>query len=526
MTMLLVASWAIPAFALPINDVMSDSYFYTYFEEAVEAPVAYKPTRTIGFAELGLSDIFEPVDLFAQGEYLYVVNRAGNSVLVLDEQYQRVSLIKDLSAPEGGNIPDLNDKIIGENGQAVKDSEMATASKYQLNSPSGIYVTEEGDIYIADTNNRRVVVCDINGVVKKVVQAVRVPVLGANYIFKPLKIVVDISGGMQIIAYAVNRGIMELDDEGIFRAFVGAPPVSVNMIDWFWRVLSTDEQKKRLVKYVPTEYNNIMTDERGFIYATISTIDPMDLMAAINYNSVSGSVAPVKKLNSAGADTLRRQGEYPPVGDLYFDYDNSPQIIDVAVAEGGRYTILDSRTGRFFTYDSDGNLLYIGGGSGAQFGRLKSPYSIAIRGDEIIISDINIKSLTIYETTDYAKTINKAVEAHASGKYDQAETYWQDVISYNSNMYIAYIGLGKSELRNAMALYDDSRFEHYENALGYFEIANERTNYSKAFKELQRNELTKNFTVIAISFIVLVLGLFSLYIFFKVKKKKKERGAK
>jgi len=128
--------------------------------------------------------------------------------------------------------------------------------------------------------------------------------------------------------------------------------------------------------------------------------------------------------------------------------------------------------------------------------------------------------------TEYAHTVFNALEAHTAGEYEISEEYWHDVIGYNSNMYIAYIGLGKSEMRKAQALYDNSRLGYYENALEYFEVANEKSYYSKAFKELQRAAMTENFSLIAISCIVLVVGIFVLYFITKTRKRKKRKGGK
>lgn len=519
----MILSLSLEAFALPINVDIGDNYFYTYYGEDVKAPVAYKPVQIIGFADLGIAAGFEPVDLFVRDKYLYVVDRGNNSIIILDENYQIVNNIKELT----GEIPELNKSIIGENGELQIDKEMEKASKFQFNKPEGIFVTEDGLIYVADKENRRVVVCDIDGVVQNVYQSIRINVLGDSYIFKPTKLTVDKTGGMQIVAYAVNRGLMEIDSDGKFRSFLGAPPVQVNAIDWFWRLISTDEQKKRLVKYVPTEYNNIMVDDRGFIYATISTLDPMALLSTANAKDLGGSVSPIRKLSANGADVLRRQGVFPPIGDIFFTYDTSPQIVDVAIDNAsGRYTLLDSRMGRFFTYDADGNLLYIGGGGGNQYGRFKSPYSITIRGEHIIISDIGNKTLTVFETTEYARVINKAVSANSAGKFDEAEEDWKNVINFNSNMYIAYVGLGKAELRKGLAKYDETRLDNYAQALTYFASANEKAYYSRSFKELQKDSLSKNFNLIAGSFLVLIIGIFVLYFVSKNRKKKKERGAK
>jgi len=519
----MLGSTAIGSFALPINSDIADNYLYNYFGEAAQAPLAYKPIRVFGYEDLGLDDEFQPADLYVRGSYLYIVDKGGNRVIVVDEDYQVVSIIKDLK-----NAPALYTYVIDANGEAVQDTDMLSHSKNAFYNPEGVYVDEEGLIYVADTQNRRIVICDIDGNVKKCIQGVDVKVID-EYVFKPLKIVVDRTGSFQVTAYAVNRGLLEIDNDGQFRSFLGAPPVTYDASDWFWRLIATDEQKKKLVKYVPTEYSNITIDERGFIYATISTIDGMELKGAIK--SASGSLAPVKKLSPAGSDVLRRNGEYSPVGDLEFTFDTSPQVVDVAVdSESGRYTILDQRMGRFFTYDPDGNLLYMGGGSATdQNGRFKTANSIALRGEHIIISDIGNKSITVYETTEYAKLINAAVTANSAGKFEEAAELWEQVTTFNSSMYIAYIGLGKAEMRQAMSNYDETRFEHYEQALVYYSKANEKDNYSKAYKELRKDELSKNFTLIIVSFVVIVVALITQYYVRKALKKKKnaqKRGAK
>ena len=521
----MIFSTAIGSFALPINSDIADNYLYSFDGKPVQAPLAYKPIRVLGAADLGLDTAFQPSDIYVRNEYLYIVDKGGNRVIVVDEDYQVVSIIKDLVG-----APALYTYVVNANGEAVQDQEMLSHSKNALYAPEGIFVDEEGTLYISDTQNRRIVVCDMYGNVSKCIQGVDVKVID-DYIFKPLKIVVDRTGSFQVTAYAVNRGLLEIDNDGNFRSFIGAPPVQYDATDWFWRLIATDEQKKKLVKYVPTEYSNINIDDRGFIYATISTIDSMELMSAINGDNVQGSLAPVKKLSPSGSDVLRRNGENPPVGDLEFDFRSSPQIVDVAVDnESGRYTILDQRNGRFFTYDPDGNLLYMGGGSATdQNGRFKTANSIALRGEHIIISDSGNKSITIYETTEYAKLINAAVAANSAGHFDKAAELWQQVTTFNSTMYIAYIGLGKAEMRQAMANYDETRFDHYEKALVYYSKANEKDNYSKAYKELRKEELSKNFTLLIVSFVVIVVALIAQYYIRKALKKKKnaqKRGAK
>ena len=53
---------------------------------------------------------------------------------------------------------------------------------------------------------------------------------------------------------------------------------------------------------MPTEFSNLTTDEKG-LYATVSS------------SSVQ-SADMVKRLNPSGTDVLRRQGFFPPMGDV------------------------------------------------------------------------------------------------------------------------------------------------------------------------------------------------------------------
>ncbi len=55
-------------------------------------------------------------------------------------------------------------------------------------------------------------------------------------------------------------------------------------------------------------------------------------------------------------------------------------FIDVVVDDSGRYSALDATRGRIFTYDDDGNLLYIFGGLGNQMGTFTRPVALATMG--------------------------------------------------------------------------------------------------------------------------------------------------
>ena len=543
----LVFCTAASAFALPINNV-SNSYTYDVNGNDASAPVSFTVDRVLNISDMSdkaITSRFSPSDLHIHDGLLYILDSAGGTVYILDEKYQKVGELRQLI----GDVPQLvvTAPAAGE-GSDGSDAGAATGNydRMSFRNPQGIFVVDgkediDGDgkndplIYISDTDQQRIVACYANGKVDAVYQGIKVAVLGENYAFNPTRLVIDNTGDIQVICAGINRGIMQITSDNEFRAFFGAPDVLIGAWDRIWRNFATEEQLAQMNTYSPTEYSSLTIDARGFVYPTISALDEAAI-SALKALSLSASYSPVKKLSADGTDMLRRKGLAAPMGDLLWapSKEVHPKIIDIAVdSESGRYTILDQQTGRFFTYDEDGNLLYLAGGTGTSNGTFQMATSIAINGDYVYVGDTTSRTVTVFRATEYVHAINAAAQASSNGHWQESITLWTEVLSYNSNMFIANIGLGKAELRLAMALIDDqtdengmNALDHYERAITYFDRANEKTNYSVAYSALRGHELEKYFGLIFGVLGALVVGLMVLSFIRKQKKKKqmKMRG--
>jgi hypothetical protein len=146
---------------------------------------------------------------------------------------------------------------------------------------------------------------------------------------------------------------------------------------------------------------------------------------------------------------------------------------------------------------------------------------------------VTSKTITVFKATAYVQAINRAAEASSNGFWSESIPLWEEVLSYNSNMYIANIGLGKAEMRLAMNLIDDQKDEsglnaldHYERAIVYFNRANEKDNYSIAYTALRTNEMENYFGLIFGGIAVLIVGYFVLGFVKTYRKKKKEKAQK
>lgn len=398
-----------------------------------------------------------------------------------------------------------------------------------LTGAEGLMVTDKY-IYIADTKNARIIKLNNDLEVVEVYLTPNDPIFfqydrtetlqtTLKTVFKPQKIAVDSNGRVYVVAQGVYEGIMEFGPTGIFNRFMGKNEVVANPLKIFWAKIFSETQLKKIALDLPPEFTNI-TIKDDFLFTT-SKPDPD--------NPTKSKM--IKAINTSGKDILKRNGYVTPDGDASFVIATNipgasigPTIFSaITVNSIGNYTAADSKRGRLFTYDSEGNLLYISGEKGQLSNSLTDPVAIAYltlkaidptaEDDELVlVLDRASKSIVSYATTTFGKLINKATERYLKNDILGAEEYWREVIKMNSNYELGYIGIGKSLLRNG---------EYYE-AMQYFKLGHNSKYYSKAFQLYRDQFLKDNFDYIMSGLLIVVILFGGLMYFRKLKSNPNE----
>lgn len=116
--------------AVPATTAKAD-YRYNEFDEGTAAQAAYTAEKNYNGKQLGIGDFREPADFYVyEDRMIYILDNGNNRVVALDDDFQVDHVIENLRY-EGEDL--------------------------DISGAKGIYVSPEGEIYIADTANSRVV---------------------------------------------------------------------------------------------------------------------------------------------------------------------------------------------------------------------------------------------------------------------------------------------------------------------------------------------------------------------------------
>ena len=367
-------------------------------------------------------------------------------------------------------------------------------------SPYGVCISEKGQLYVADSQNHRIVVLEKDGTLVRIVQNPVSQSLDAGYVFVPLKVTVDYADRIYCIAQNMFEGIMVFETNGEFSGFFGTINVKITLWEKFWKRIATKEERSKQQLYIPTEFTGIDVDADGFIYAT---------------NIDSEGVQAVRRLNPRGEDVIKKGENGNVGGDLWVNgqtqYAGASQITDVVYRDKGIYTLLDRKRGRIFTYDHEGNLLYIFGGLGTQLGTFSTPVAIEVSGDKLVVLDAYRAELTVFNATEYGSLINEAIALRYDGDETLAVEKWREVLRLDENNELANTGIGKAYLTAG-----DNK-----SAMKYLKLGMDADYYSIAFRRYRNQVLADNLSYIFTGIAVVIVAV---VVVVKVRGKKRGKG--
>ncbi len=507
------------------------TYTYSIAGYALRSPDAYVPDREVDAAYMELTNVERLAELYPdkteeeltaiagykmagltdlevdENDNVYLVDRDNNRVIVLDPYYKVKFIIDEFTNSAGGN-------------------------KQTLKSPEGVFISSgktvgdeyiEGRIFVCDTGNARILTFDLEGNFLTEIGKPQSDLIDSTSVYMPIAVAVDRYDRLYVVDRNSGSGIVVMTDTGEFTGYIGAQKVSKSLWDRIWSRFQTDEQKELNESGISTAYNNIAL-AGDFIYVTISPEDTGAIANAIRSKDKSGDNAPVKMLNAAGSELMRRNGFYPPSGEVDFDsalvsdgdaVAGPSTVVDVAVGPEDTWSIIDQKRSKVFTYDFDGNLLFAFGDSGALLGNITRGYlnAVTYQGTALLMLDSAAEkgSFTVYQRTEYGDVLIKALENQNNRRYDAAIDDWTEVLKRNSNFDAAYIGIGKSLYRS----------HDYKGAVEQYKSAYDTENYSIAYSEIRQQWISSYLWTLPIILGVLCFVLLKLS---KIVTKINKRG--
>lgn len=451
---------------LPVAASQATSYTYTMDDqsEMVRTQDAYLPDRTI--TDLGLSD---PEDMIIDdNNQAYIVDTGNRRIVIFDLNTEKVV------------------KVI--NKQTVESKDFTG-----FDTPKGIFRTNEGEIYVADTGAKTVFRFTKDFEYVRRYDRPTAPIF-ADTNYEPSKVTVDSGNNLYIVSEGVYAGIIQLANTGEFLGYFTSNKATLTPQQVFLKIIYTKEQQKKsaALNTLPSTFSNVYVDKKGTAYSVCM---------------------------GKGGDLLKKHSTN---GKNMFNgaIISSDAFTDVTADDNGIIYASDSK-GFIWVYTSSGEVIFSLGEQAEDTdisGLFSSLTTIAVdRDGNIWTADGKKGFLQSFTPTEYATTIFKALDEYENGDYDDALKDWNYVLQLNQMSVLAHNGVAKAYF-NA---------EKYDKAMEHFEIAGNRDGYSDAFWEVRNKSIQKWLgTVLVILIILIALKVLIGFIDRNkiIKKKKRALG--
>lgn len=312
--------------------------------------------------------------------------------------------------------------------------------------------------------------------------------------FRPEKIKSnDKTEMLYVISQDSEMGILSFRKDGTFIKYIGTNKIELTLKEKIWRRLTSSELLDEKDQKRQLNFSDMAVDNKGFIF----TITP------------ASKNNPIQRFNQAGENVLGVSAKNIPKGDYhqmsYEEKDIVKTSFDlISVSDFKTYVAFDKENGKIFSYNNDGELMFVYSSSFSERDLLTGVRDILMIDEDIyILENDNFKNtLKILSPTEYGKLLNDSSKNYAMGNYDKSYDIYKEILKYNSNSEYAYNGLGKIYLLK----------KDYENATKAFKKANNGNLYLEAYEESRKNKMA--------GAIFLVVSIILLCVSFSVSVKK------
>jgi len=450
----------------------------------------YSATCELTSASFGISEAFDGItDIYC--------NKSGDTYLLCGDESRIWHFNKDYTSCN--EIKIKNKKGNEENFKGAK----------------GIFCDTDNLLYIADTDNKRIIITDLNGVVKKILDAPVSDLIPDDFLYQPSSVAKDGQGYLYVLSVGCYYGALIYSPDYEFMGFYGSNTVESSALDtlsFLWQKLTSNDAKKSAsVKKLPYSFADLCFDPEDFMVTCTGSLS----------SSVYGNqnVGQIKKISPSGDNILMKRnlkGDFESSSGVDFlekehaEGAGVQEIVSVAVSEDNYIFALDRGNGYIYVYDSQCNLLSAFGGGFAQGKRLgifKNPVALTFNDNSVIVADSDKKSITIFGTTEYGTLIRKAENLFISGDYLEAKELWQKVLTQNRNCQLAYRGL-------SMAYYSEGK---YREALDAAKTALDYSVYDLAWQEIVTQSIADHFVLIIVLLSLIIVGIILLIVYLRRK---------
>lgn len=431
----------------------------------------YEAIKRVDFRGLNTDDYDAVSQIDCDGNGNTYLLAGNGSITVLNSNYEFVNTIS------------LSD----ESGQPI-----------ECNDAKGFSVVSENEIYIADTENARVLYC-VDGIVKDEFTVPDDALIPDDFIFQPIKVAKDSKGYLYVLSAGSYYGIVLYNKDGDFVGFYGANTVNgtiLTALQQVWDTLTQNDVKRaKAVKKLPYQIIDLCIDDSDFVYTCTGknsggAVGQIRMLSPGGTNILTGA----ESKNFAETDKIKRHNKTV-----------TQDFVGIETDSNGFIYALDAGYGFIYVYDIDSNLIgaFGGGfGNGEQLGVFSSPSSIALNGNSVLVLDSIDNSITVFERTAYGDKVFAAQKLMLKSDYIAAQEIWEDVISEDSFNLLALRGIAK-------AAYDS---KDYSKALKYAELADDSETYSLALKENQSIFLSEHWTLIFTGTVLFIIAATALVI--------------